>query len=99
MPSYDFECKNEGCHNRVFTIKHGYDESHPTRCPTCGDPIRQIFTAVPAHIKGSGSSADIDKGTPPEKQPSPTRQRIPMKIRDQEDKKLEGGITRRTSYL
>ncbi|KKM11311.1 hypothetical protein LCGC14_1720970 [marine sediment metagenome] len=56
MPSYDFECKNERCHKRVFTVKYGYDESHPTRCPTCGYPIRQIFTAVPAHIKGSGSS-------------------------------------------
>ena len=98
MPYYDFECEDM-IYQHKFTIKQGYHDPLPTRCPACDAKIHQIYSPVPFHFKGSGSSADIDKETPSKKQLSPTRQRIPIKIRDQEDIKLEGGITRRTSYL
>lgn len=53
MPFYDFECLSEnGKHERIFTVRHSYDEPHPICCPTCGSPVRQIFSAVPAHYKG-----------------------------------------------
>ena len=61
MPLYDFECKNEKCPERVFTIKHRFNEPHPTRCPSCGSAVRQIFTPVPVIYKGSGFFATDNK--------------------------------------
>ncbi len=54
MPYYEFECENEKCPERVFTIKYSYSEPHLTSCPSCGYGVRQIFSPIPAIYKGSG---------------------------------------------
>ncbi len=61
MPSYEFECQNMICATRNFTIKHGYNEAHPTICPSCGNSIRQMLTPIPSHFKGKGFFATDNK--------------------------------------
>jgi len=54
MPYYEFECENLMCAKR-FSVKHSFNEAHPTNCPDCGSVhIHQIYSPSPAHFKGSG---------------------------------------------
>lgn len=63
MPFYDFVCENQICSHQ-FTIKRAYSEDFPIACLFCGSAIRQIYSPVPAHYKGSGFfSTDNKKDT------------------------------------
>ena len=59
MPFYDFECIRS---KEVFTVRHGYDEPHPTACPTCGCSIRLIYYPAATIFKGNGFFSTDNKG-------------------------------------
>lgn len=47
MAYYDFECKVCA---KVIEI----DDSNPPSCTCCGNVMVRIWSAIPAHFKGSG---------------------------------------------
>jgi putative FmdB family regulatory protein len=51
MPLYDYACTK--C-ERVYEVRHGFDEAHDQPCESCGAPLRRIFNPAPVLFKGSG---------------------------------------------
>lgn len=54
MPIYQYECKNEHCH-QVLEEMHSINADPLTKCPKCGqEALRRVITAPALHFKGSG---------------------------------------------
>ena len=56
MPIYEFQCDNSDCEAdarierelSMTKVHEGID------CPFCSEPMRKVYSSVPAHFKGSG---------------------------------------------
>lgn len=51
MPTYQYKCKQ--CDNRLEAVQSFSDEPL-TGCPSCGGPLRKVFSTVGVVFKGSG---------------------------------------------
>lgn len=51
MPTYDFKC--EQC-KTTFELSLSFDNKDMQYCEDCEKPLLRIYSAVPAHFKGTG---------------------------------------------
>lgn len=51
MPTYEYECQQ--CHERIEVVQKFSDEPL-TSCPSCGGPLKKVFSPVGIAFKGSG---------------------------------------------
>lgn len=51
MPLYEYEC--ESCGKRFERIQK-FSDAHVDACPTCGGPVKRLFSSPAIHFKGSG---------------------------------------------
>ena len=51
MPLYEYEC--ESCGRRFERIQK-FSDSPATECPTCGGPVKKLFSSPAIQFKGSG---------------------------------------------
>jgi putative FmdB family regulatory protein len=51
MPLYDYKCTQCG---KTTEIRHGFDETRPETCPSCGGKLARVFNPAPIVFKGSG---------------------------------------------
>lgn len=51
MPTYSYSCKDCG---HAFDIQQAFSDDALTVCPSCGGPLRKVFSAVGVVFKGSG---------------------------------------------
>lgn len=51
MPTYEYKCRQ--CDTRLEAVQSFSDEPL-TECPTCGGPLRKVFSSVGVVFKGSG---------------------------------------------
>lgn len=51
MPLYDYRCAACG---KIVEVRHGFDETHAGRCPSCGGELKRVFNPAPIVFKGSG---------------------------------------------
>ena len=50
MPNYDYMCDKEGS---LIVLELPMDHKIPN-CQVCDEPLRRVYTAVPAIFKGDG---------------------------------------------
>ena len=50
MPNYDYMCDKEGT---LIVLELPMDHKIPD-CQVCDEPLRRVYTAVPAIFKGDG---------------------------------------------
>jgi putative FmdB family regulatory protein len=50
MPNYDYMCDKEGT---LIVLELPMDHKIPD-CQVCNEPLRRVYTAVPAIFKGTG---------------------------------------------
>ena len=79
MPTYEYHCAT--C-DRSFDVVQSFTDDPLTSCPTCGSPVRKVFSSVGIVFKGSGfyktDSRDSKSTTAPrmpKKGPRPPRSR------------------------
>lgn len=53
MPTYQYACTTTDCGHR-FELVQSFTDPAATDCPTCGGPVRKVFSAVGVVFKGSG---------------------------------------------
>jgi putative FmdB family regulatory protein len=53
MPTYQYACTNPACDER-FELVQSFTDPAASECPTCGGPVRKVFSAVGVVFKGSG---------------------------------------------
>jgi putative FmdB family regulatory protein len=60
VPIYEYKCPN----GHVFELFHGFHDSGPDVCVTCGEgPVVRVLHPVAVHFKGSGFySTDYGRG-------------------------------------
>lgn len=51
MPTYEYKCRQ--CHTRLEAVQ-AFSDSPLTECPSCGGPLRKVFSTVGVVFKGSG---------------------------------------------
>ena len=51
MPKYEYACKS--CGERLEVVQ-SFADGPLTECPTCGGPLRKVFTPPAIAFKGSG---------------------------------------------
>ena len=51
MPVYEYRCKSCG---KTHEIEHGFHDSRPTECPSCGGTLVRVFHPIGLVFKGSG---------------------------------------------
>ena len=51
MPTYSYRCTE--C-DTAFDIQQAFTDDSLTVCPTCGGPLRKLFSAVGVSFTGSG---------------------------------------------
>jgi putative FmdB family regulatory protein len=76
MPTYQYACTDPVCSTR-FELVQSFTDPNASECPTCGGPVRKVFSSVGVVFKGSGfyrndSRADAEKksnGTDPSTKP------------------------------
>jgi len=56
MPTYEFQCQNEDCESiSIYDHKLSINEPHDILCPFCEEPMKKIYSSVPAAVfKGTG---------------------------------------------
>lgn len=68
MPTYQYACTSTEC-GHEFELVQSFTEPSASDCPTCGGPVRKVFSAVGVVFKGSGfyrtdsRSADAASGS------------------------------------
>jgi putative FmdB family regulatory protein len=53
MPTYQYACTSTDCGNE-FELVQSFTDPNASECPTCGGPVRKVFSAVGVVFKGSG---------------------------------------------
>ena len=53
MPTYQYACTSTDCGNE-FELVQSFTDPSASECPTCGGPVRKVFSAVGVVFKGSG---------------------------------------------
>src|SRR5690242_6803083 len=53
MPTYQYACTNPSC-GANFELVQSFTDHAASQCPTCGGPVRKVFSAVGVVFKGSG---------------------------------------------
>jgi putative FmdB family regulatory protein len=53
MPTYQYACIDAACGTR-FELVQSFSDPNASECPTCGGPVRKVFSAVGVVFKGSG---------------------------------------------
>jgi putative FmdB family regulatory protein len=53
MPTYQYACTDAACGTR-FELVQSFSDPNASECPTCGGPVRKVFSAVGVVFKGSG---------------------------------------------
>jgi len=75
MPTYEYHCAT--C-DRSFDVVQSFTDDPLTICPTCGSPVRKVFSSVGIVFKGSGfyktDSRDSKSSVTP---PDPKKDTIP----------------------
>jgi putative FmdB family regulatory protein len=58
VPTYVYQCEHCG----RFELKQSFSDAALTACPTCGRPVRKVFTPAPIVFKGSGWYSTDSRG-------------------------------------
>ena len=53
MPTYQYACTDPSC-GANFELVQSFTDPAASECPTCGGPVRKVFSAVGVVFKGSG---------------------------------------------
>ena len=59
MPKYEYACKSCGEHLEVV---QSFTDAPLTECPSCGGPLRKVFSAPAITFKGSGFYRTDNRG-------------------------------------
>lgn len=51
MPVYEYRCRSCG---KTHEIQHGFHDTRPTECPSCGGELVRVFHPIGLVFKGSG---------------------------------------------
>jgi putative FmdB family regulatory protein len=51
MPVYEYRCKSCG---KTHEAQHGFNDTRPTECPSCGGELIRVFHPIGLVFKGSG---------------------------------------------
>ena len=60
MPTYSYRCTE--CAT-AFDIQQAFTDDSLTVCPTCGGPLRKLFSAVGVSFSGSGFYRNDSRAT------------------------------------
>ena len=60
MPTYSYRCTE--C-DTAFDIQQAFTDDSLTVCPTCGGPLRKLFSAVGVSFSGSGFYRNDSRST------------------------------------
>ena len=67
MPTYSYRCTE--CET-AFDIQQAFTDDSLTVCPTCGGPLRKLFSAVGVSFTGSGFYRNDSRSTTSSSTPS-----------------------------
>lgn len=67
MPTYSYRCTE--CET-AFDIQQSFTDDSLTVCPTCGGPLRKLFSAVGVSFSGSGFYRNDSRATTSSSTPS-----------------------------
>ena len=67
MPTYSYRCTE--CAT-AFDIQQAFTDDSLTVCPTCGGPLRKLFSAVGVSFSGSGFYRNDSRATTSSSSPS-----------------------------
>ena len=51
VPTYDYRCERTG---EMFEIWQSFSDDTLTECPSCGAPVKKVFSKVGISFKGDG---------------------------------------------
>ena len=60
MPTYEYACK--ACSERLEVVQ-SFSDAPLTECPSCGGPLRKVFSPVGIAFKGSGFYKNDSRGS------------------------------------